>query len=672
MVPLLLMLAILVAALSGVPGYVAPAHQPEVPRWSSWLLAVSGILSLAAVLLSALGDAGWIALPEVPVDLGDSLALDALSRWFVVPIAVIPPLAAWFGHVHWPAESARTHQRERHDGRAVRMFLGAMVAGMLTVCAAQTGVVFLFGWEAMALSAYFLITNDPDNASADTAGWHYLAATHIGTLCLFGLFALLHRIHGSFWLGPLAPGSASPALQGGLWALGLLAFGLKAGVAPLHGWKPAAYAEAPSHVSAVLSGVMAKMGIYGLFRLSSWLPDPPAWCGWLLLVLGLLGALYGVMAAIGQTDLKRALAFSSVEHIGIIAMGLGLAMAGRSLRETAPGWADIAALGAGSALLHAWMHAVVKPLLFLVAGLAAAVGGTRDTNRLGGLAKVAPRAAGLFGLASVAAAGLPPLSGFISEWLLFLGLSRLALLPGGTPGMDAVWVLATLAMAALALCGALGVLFFVQLLGLTWLGQARHPLSQIPESAAVLRPLYVLATLMVALGLGTWLLLPLVDPLLAQWSATTELTLAAAPLFWPSVICLAVYALAAALGWFVLRRVRLNGVVTGITWDCGYAEPGPRMQYTPTSFSQWPVTLLHFLLLPRETLPSTHTQTDRPFSRPAPFARVIVDVPLERGLLPLLRRLATWSARLRVLQSGRTQAYFLYMLITLIALLAWR
>ena len=443
-------------------------------------------------------------------------------------------------------------------------------------------------------------------------------------------------------------------------------------MAPLHGWKPAAYAEAPPHVSAVLSGVMAKMGIFGLFRLSGWLPSPPPWCGWLLLTLGLAGALYGVTVAIGQTDLKRALAFSSVEHIGIIAMGLGLALVGRSLRSETPMWADIATLGAGSALLHAWMHAVVKPLLFLLSAVATDLGGTRDTTKLGGLATQAPRAATLFGLGSMAAAGLPPLSGFLSEWLLFLGLARVAQLPGGTPAVDTMWVLATLAIAGLALAGALGLAFFVQTFGLTWLGTPRHTLAPYTHPPALLRPLYVLAAFAMALGLCTWLLVPMLDPLLQDWASTTELTLAIAPLFWPSVMGAGVYAVTALLAWVVLRRMRDNGVVYGPTWDCGYAEPTPRIQYTSVSFSQWPVSLLSFFLLPRESLPSTHTQADRPFSRPAPFARVIVDVPLERMLVPAMRQLASWSARLRVLQSGRTQAYFLYMLITLIALLAWR
>lgn len=675
MIALILLAAVLCAVFSGVPGLWIDAARSDGQRWATRGLTAAAAFGLLAVLLSALADAAVIALPDVAPGADAWLGLDALSRWFAVPVLAVPPLAAWFGHGYWP------QAEHRHGARKLQLAFGVMTGAMILLCAAQSSVLFLVAWEAMAIAAYFLVTADEAAAEAEVAGWHYLAAAHVGSLCLFGLFASLAQISGDFSLRPIAAGALPPAHLAALWLLGLIGFGVKAGLVPLHIWLPAAHANAPSHVSALLSGVMLKMGVFGLCRLAMWLPGLPASAGWLLVGIGLVSAFYAIAMVIAQTDLKRALAYSSIENVGLIAVGLGLALVARAQRDLAPAWAVAAALGLAGALLHVWVHAAIKPLLFFGAGTVIHATGSRDMKRLGGLARHMPRAATLFGVGALAITGLPPLGAFASEALIYIGWLRVGqavpaaeVAGAAAANSDAVWVLSTLVVAAMALVGALALAAFVQVFGLTWLGTARSPSADRAREPApgLIAPMVVCAAAALLLGVAPWALVPLLDPVLALWSGTSELSLAAAPLAWLGGVAALVWLVVAAVAAVALRQVKAMGSAADETWACGYAEPTPRMQYAVESFAQWPVSLLGFLVLPRQTAPSLHTQPERPFVRPGPFSRLVVDVPLDRLILPAFRRLASASARLRVLQSGRTQAYFLYMIITLIALILWR
>ena len=287
-----------------------------------------------------------------------------------------------------------------------------MLTSMGLVLLCSNGLHFLIAWELFTLSAYFLITLDRQPRDVRAAGWLYLVVSHVAVLALFAFFALLAVRTGSWELGPMRGRTELAPL---FWLM-FIGFGIKAGLFPLHIWLPSAHANAPSHVSAIMSGVVIKMGIYGLVRFSGWLPVPIA-AGWVVAALGVASAVFGVAFALGQHDLKRLLAYHSVENIGIILIGLGFA-----LIAVQHGHATWGALALAGGLLHVWNHGLFKALLFLGAGSVIHATHTREMSRLGGLWRRMPWTASLFALGAVAICGLPPLNGFVSEWLVYLGL----------------------------------------------------------------------------------------------------------------------------------------------------------------------------------------------------------------------------------------------------------
>ena len=416
----LILAAVVLAATSGLPGVLLRRSSDWGQRIAMWMMVGAAMAGLGGAIGSYGADqTATTAIPWLAAG-SPVVGVDALSAFFLFPILLMGGLGAVYGLGYWP------QSRHRGNGRKLRLFWGLMVAGLTLLVIARDGMSFLLGWEVMALSAFFLVSTEDYRAQCREAGWVYLIATHVGTLTLFAMFALWRWATGSYALQPAAEGM-SMIVKNALFFMALLGFGLKAGMMPLHFWLPSAHANAPSHVSAMLSGIVLKMGIYGLLRMLSLLPSPlPIWGG-LILFLGVVSGLLGVVFAIGQHDLKRLLAYHSVENIGIILMGLGLAMLGRCAHR--PEWV---VLGLAGCLLHVWNHSLFKSLLFLCAGSVVHGAHTREIDRLGGLAKVMPWTAGLFVVGAVAICGLPPLNGFVSELLVYMGSLQGAL--GGRAG----------------------------------------------------------------------------------------------------------------------------------------------------------------------------------------------------------------------------------------------
>jgi hydrogenase-4 component B len=658
----LVLLGIVTAALSGVPGLLLDRTSNRGQRLTTLLAVIGSGLGLAGIAwFWATGDCQpivrpWL-IPGTDVHAEFSVAVDGLSAIFLVPVFLIALLGSVYGLDYWP------QTEHPQNGRKLRLFYGTMTAGMALLVIARDSILFLFGWEIMALSAFFLVATEDHDKEVREASWIYLVATHLATLCLFAVFALIRNASGSFALAPLEPGSLPPALVTVVFLLALVGFGLKAGIMPLHVWLPSAHASAPSHVSAIMSGVLIKMGIYGLVRITSLLPNPPLEMGTLVLVLGVVSGVLGVAYAIGQHDLKRLLAYHSIENIGIIVMGLGLAMIGRSL-----GRSDWVVLGLCGSSLHVWNHALFKGLLFLSAGSVIHDTHTREIDHLGGLAKKMPRTAICFLVGAVAICGLPPLNGFVSEFLIYLGLFR-------TLGTGDGWSFAALAFAApaLALIGALAVACFVKVFGAVFLGTARSGhVEQAHESPlSMIGPMASLAAGCIFIGIAPLVLAPVFDAAVRVWAPemAAGLELAAlAPFDWIGGMGLLLTAglfLGGALLWLRLR----HGVVEkAATWGCGYVAPTPRMQYTASSFAEMLVSLFGWALRPRarkpEKLPLFPVRTE--------FHSEVPDVVLEEAVLPAFRFVARLSAWFRVFQQGSIQTYLLYMFLALIALLLWR
>jgi hydrogenase-4 component B len=587
-----------------------------------------------------------------------SIAVDTISVFFLAPVFLVPALGAIYGLGYWK-------QSEHPDtGGRLGLFFGLLAGAMALVVIAHDAVLFLLAWEIMALAAYFAATAEHDDPAVQRAGWIYLVATHAGTLCLFALFALLRHASGSFAFEPLAALSTSPSLLTALFLLAVVGFGFKAGLMPVHVWLPEAHANAPSHVSAVMSGVMLKMGVYGIVRIVTLLPDPPIWWGGLLLGSGALTGVVGILFAIGQQDLKRALAYSSIENIGIITMGLGLALTGRSF-----GRMDWVALGLGGALLHVWNHSLFKSLLFLNAGAIIHATHTREIDRMGGLARKMPRTAFLFALGAVAICGLPPLNGFASEWLLYLGLFRTVGTTGTVPACPAV----ALCVAFLAMIGALAAACFLKLFGGLFLGESRSDATAQAHDpgTSLLFPMGTLAVGCVALGLVPWLASPLLDRAVAAWnglnSSPIEPIRSLAPMGWISVMggALILSTLLLKIFLLVLRKTRTVGTVG--TWDCGYAQPTARMQYTGSSFGQTLVSLFSWVLFQKVQQPRIKGL----FPHRTAFRSQLPDAILDRLILPFFRFAERHLSRLRHVEQCRIQISLLYFLAAILILLYW-
>jgi hydrogenase-4 component B len=651
----LLLTAVAAAALSGLPLALRRWRGAIPERLATVLLwLAAGLGAWAAVDVLAHGAAAPLRLPCNPLLPVLTFGLDPLAAVFALPVCLLCAAASIYDLGYWPGTGARSQPAH------VRRWLGILLGSLLLLLAAQDGVAFLLAWEAMALAAFFLVATEHGRADVRGAGWIYLASTHAGTLLLVAFFGVFAATTGSFELSPLPAGTATDS-RDLLFLLALAGFGMKAGFVPLHFWLPVAHAAAPSHVSAVMSGVLIKMGIYGLLRALWLMPDPPLWWGVSVLGLGVLSALAGVAFAIAQHDLKRLLAYHSIENIGIIGIGLGTALLGR-----ATGRGDLAALGLGGALLHVWNHALFKGLLFFAAGAAIHAAGTRAIDQLGGLARRMPQTAACFLVGAVAICGLPPLNGFVSELLTYLGLFR-ALGEDGTIAGPAM-----VAIPALAMVGAMALLCFVKVYGVVFAGERRHPgpheAHEPHEAAPALRlPMFLLAAFCLGIGLLPGLALPALQPVVDGWCGRSEPTQALAELLpcgWIGALGVTLLALTALLWAWLHRRRQHAGPAVG-TWDCGYLRPSPSMQYTASSFAQQFVDCNRFVLLPVTRRPRLQGL----FVAPTHLLGHVPDPVLDRLLLPLLHGLAVACSWMRALQRGHVQLYLLYVFLTLLCLL---
>jgi formate hydrogenlyase subunit 3/multisubunit Na+/H+ antiporter MnhD subunit len=619
-----------------------------------------GLVGLVGTMTS--GQDRSITLPwNGPLGGSLELGVDGLSALFLLLVLGLSALAAIYG-----TEYLRPWQGRKNLGLHW-FFFNILAASMAAVCLAQNGLLFLLAWEAMSLSSYFLVMFEDERPEVRRAGWVYLVATHLGTACLLALFVMMAGKGGGFDFSDYARQMAAggPAVTAAF-VLAVIGFGTKAGFMPMHIWLPEAHPAAPSHVSALMSGVMIKTGIYGLLRTLTFLGTPEPWWGWTLIGIGALSGVLGVLFALAQHDLKRLLAYHSVENIGIIALGIGVGLVGLSM-----GSPVVAALGLAGGLLHVANHAVFKSLLFFGAGAVRHATGTLEIDHLGGLQKKMPWTAATFLIGAAAISGLPPLNGFISEFLIYLGSYKSVATLGGSAGAPTL-----LAIGSLALIGGLAAACFTKVFGVIFLGEPRsaHVATAHEVGLPMRGAMLILAAACLLIGLGGPLIVGTLGPAVAVVAGKTEaevaesLTVASTPLW---AITAAAAGFLVLVGGLALVRRRLlahRTVEAAGTWDCGYVRPTARMQYTASSFVQPIVRMFRFVLLSRRrfTPPAGLLPGGSQFETQTP------DLFNENMWQPVFVNIRSVLGRFRTIQHGRIQLYVMYLVLTLLALLVWK
>jgi formate hydrogenlyase subunit 3/multisubunit Na+/H+ antiporter MnhD subunit len=656
----LILVSVCILLLSGMISLCFARHP-----FRAHVIGVFGVLLGCGTGLIPVAEALWTGQSETmrlawAVPYGSFFVrLDALSAFFLLPIFGLSAVAALYGAGYLIA-----HSSHRNIG-ASWLFFNLLTASMAMVVIACNGILFLLAWEIMSLASFFLVTTENEKPSVRQAGWTYLTATHIGTAFLFVLFLVLGREAGSLDFDHItAAGIYSPSIAGVAFLLAVIGFGTKAGFMPFHVWLPEAHPAAPSHVSALMSGVMIKTGIYGLLRALTFLGRPDQWWGWVLVGIGLISGILGVLYALAQHDLKRLLAYHSVENIGIICLGLGLGVLGMAMNQPI-----LAALGLCGGLLHVLNHALFKGLLFMGAGAVLQATGTRDIDHLGGLIKRMPWTAVMFLTGAVAICGLPPLNGFVSEFLIYIAAFNGIGQPGAT-------VSGMMVIVGLAMIGGLAVACFTKAFGVVFLGEPRsdHAAHVTGDVGWAMR----IAMLLLAMGCAVVAILAthaatILEPVISQISGLTGpevhklLLVALDPLQSFVRISALLLTVIFLLAW--MRRRLLSGrpVIESSTWDCGYGHSTARMQYSASSFAQ-PLTRMFGVFLR-----SKHSGTNPHgfFPAHADLRTETKDVFRQNLYEPVFRCVVWLLRQLHWMQHGRIQFYILYIAATLFALLIW-
>jgi len=600
-------------------------------------------------------------------------AIDGLSAWFLAVLSILAvPIAlfslGYVGHSHF-------RQRSVSIGVGFHIVLGALEV----VFAASDVITFLFGWEMFTLATAALVATEHEERDSRRAAFLYLVMSHVGTGCLIAGFLVLASLSGSLSFSAILSGDvASGPLRGALFALFFVGFGVKAGVIPLHIWLPEAHPAAPTNISALMSGVLIKAGIYGMFRVCAFgLGVPSLSWGVLIVVVGAVSAVLGVLYALVQHDLKRLLAYHSIENIGIILLGLGTGM-----MALASGRSDVASVGLAASLFHVLNHALFKGLLFLGAGSVVIAAGTRQIEELGGLLRRMPWTGLSFLIGAMAISGLPPLNGFASEWLTFQAF--LFGFRDSDAGQVVPLLLFPVAGALLALTTALAAACFVKAFGICFLALPRsQAAADARESrAVVVAPQVFLAAMCVVCGLlpgtvlrvlgGVMASLPGVQPAANMTAGPLDMTsgLASFDSVVPVALAATLLGVFGAAAWLARRA---GAPRLAPTWGCG-GVLSARTEYTATAFSK-PLMLI-FSAVYR---PSRHVQATAKVSPYFPQEvryHSEIEPTFERYVYgPLVRGIFRVADGMKVLQAGSLHAYLAYVIalvVSLVLFVWWR
>jgi formate hydrogenlyase subunit 3/multisubunit Na+/H+ antiporter MnhD subunit len=593
------------------------------------------------------------------------IRLDPLAAIFVLIISIGALLAVVYSISYMKMYSGR-----KAELSAYYFFLGVMTSSMLLVVTVQNAILFLIVWEIMSISSFFLVSFENNKEEVRRAGIYYLIAMQIGAAFLITAFGWITAISGSLdftSFKSVLSGSGSMSII--LFFLFFIGFGTKAGFIPFHTWLPKAHPAAPSGVSALMSGVMIKTGIYGILRIILLTGTPDIKLSYFVLIISLATGIYGISNAIAQSDIKKLLAYSSIENIGIIGMGIGTGMLGLSYNQPI-----IAVLGFTGAVLHILNHFTFKTLLFYGAGIVYQKTGTRNIEKLGGLIKSIPVTASLFLVGSVAICGLPLFSGFLSEFAIYLGLAN-----GFAVDNLAINITVLIGISGLAFIGIMAVLCFTKVFGICFLGTPRNSYKESfsEKSFSFIFPMSILSFIIVLFGLVPGLVLPLLNSVLKQFiSADIIIEFNVITALYNSISHWLLLFAGMSLFFFMLRYLllRKRSVVKFKTWDCGYqvesslpTRQAGRIQYTGSSYAQ------PFLHLIAELVPQKIKVKKEPMLFPKEASLEIHSHDFsERFLIqPFINLLNKSLNYFSWIQSGQMQQYIIYGLFFLLFLLIW-
>jgi hydrogenase-4 component B len=639
-------------------------------------VAYGGCLTVAAALfllsLAALLDPGPPRMLVLPLGLpwlGMHLRLDGLTAFFTLVVNLGAMLVSLYALGYGRSETAP---------RRVLPFVPAFLAGMNLVLLADDAFTFLLSWEFMSLTSWALVLREHEDPQAREGAYLYLVMASLGTVSLLLCFGLLAGPGGAYDFASIRARSPEDYSQPLVLLLAVLGAGSKAGLVPLHVWLPPAHAAAPSHVSALMSGVMTKVAVYAAMRLLLDLAGPPAWWwGAVLMTMGALSAVLGLLYAVMQTDLKRFLAYSTVENMGIVFIALGFALA-----FFADGLLAAAAIALSAAMIHALNHTLFKGLLFMGAGAVLRATHERDMDRLGGLIHQLPVTSACFLVGATAISALPPLNGFVSEWLLFQ-----AVLVSPELSQGFLRFLAPAVGALMALAAALAAACFVRAYGIAFLGRARsdaardaHEVDRLSRASMI-----AAAVLCVLIGIFPGPVIDLAGRAVAEVNGGVTLPvqggqgwLSLVPIdathsSYNGLILLVFIALSATMVAVLVHRLGSRAVRWSPAWDCGYPDPSPQTQYSASGFAQ-PLRRVFGEILFR-----ARDEVDMPGPGEVRPARLTVswhDLVWERLYRPVAGVVELVAGRLNVLQYLTVRRYLTMMfgaLVTLLGVVAlWR
>jgi hydrogenase-4 component B len=611
------------------------------------IVVVINVLSLAFNLSFALLQ--LIAVPAVanlfPVfpEYASLFRADGLALFFllVITTVAIPTVISTYSYL----------QHYLHNEAAVRSFLvsfSLLLISTQLVVLANHSIVFLVFWELMTMMAYLGMLLEKEKEEVQKGSFIFFTATHVATFFLYIFFFLLHNQFGSWFFTDFHLSSAAGTIFYLVCAFGFLGFGIKAGFMPMHFWLPWAHPVAPTALSAFLSGVIIKTGIYGIFRVIEFCSPLPMWMGIVILVVSVFSAIFGVWYALAQHDIKKLLAYHSIENIGIIGIGIGLGVLGVTSSVQSLVW-----LGFGGALFHTFNHAIFKSLLFLGSGVICHNYHTRDIEKMGGVVHYAPWFVGLFLIGSIAISGIPPLNGFMSEFFIFKGFFNAAAALG-----NYFPLLMLLLTVGLAFVGGLALVCFTKINSIMFLGTQRSPLPSFAVSRTEYSALAILASLCILFGIYPQSLLGIISSVITFNHTGTDLQPYVMFTQWEFLTVIFTGVLLTIVGVIVWKKFSARQRIAQ-AWGCGYSAQTPRMQYTASSYADEINSISsHMLQLEKHiTVPKTI------FPQPSQFVSHSEDFSEKKFIAPVYQYILNKIDAFEFLSRTDIRFYISFMLI---------